>query len=228
MQGDRKRLTKEELHDDEFTTTMFRLLGYVESNYTKILAAICAVVVILLIGYFAQQSSQRHTQAALEALGDVQVALMQGNTSSAITKAQSIARDYAGEDSEGRALVMLANIYFDQGRYDEASSHYRKFLDATDDKSGPQVFGAWSGLASAMEAQGNWFGAAQQFVTYADQHSKTAFAPFALKEAGRCYRSAGNLDDAKLTYLRIRADYPKSPEARFAATELAMLGTLVE
>ncbi len=40
MQGDRKRLTKEELHDDEFTTTMFRLLGYVESNYTKILAAI--------------------------------------------------------------------------------------------------------------------------------------------------------------------------------------------
>ncbi len=228
MQSSRKRLTKEELHEDEFTATMFKLIGYLESNYPKVLAALGVVAVVIVIGYFIQHSANRRTQTALAAIGDVQVALMQGNTSSAATKAQTIIRDYSGENIAGRALVTLANIYFDQGRYDEATAHYRQFLDVIDDPRGPEGFGANAGIAAAMEAQGNLAGAAQEYASYADRFAQTPFAPLALKEAGRCYLAAGDLDQAKQTYLRIRGEYRASPSSRIAQTELEILGILTD
>ena len=63
MQSSRKRLTKEELHQDEFTSALFRLVGYAEKNYPKILAGLGVVVVVGLIGYFIRDSSNRRTQA---------------------------------------------------------------------------------------------------------------------------------------------------------------------
>jgi len=227
MQSSRKRLTKEELHRDEFTAALFRLVGYAEKNYPKILAGLGVVVVVGLIGYFIQDSSNRRTQAALDAIGDVEVALMQGNTSSAITRAQAIARDYPGEKIAGRALVTLANIYFDQGRYEEATSHYRQFLDVIDDPADPQGYGAWAGIASAMEAQNNLLGAAGQYTAYADKHGQTTFAPLSLLEAARCYQSADDPDRARETYLRVWADYRTAPAAREAETQLAILGHLL-
>lgn len=223
-----KRLTKEELHEDQFTASLFRLIGYCEREYPKILAGVGVLVVVGVIGYFIQDSAQKRTQAALDAIGDVQVSLMQGNTSSAITKAQAIVRDYSGDHIAGRALVTLANIYYDQGRYDEAITHYRQFIDTAERQDGPEVYGAWAGIAAATEAQGNAIGAAQQYLGYADKHGDTPFAPIALSEAARCYTVAGDLEKARQTYLRIRDDYPESPAARTAATELGILGHLVD
>jgi tetratricopeptide (TPR) repeat protein len=185
-----KRLSKEELHDDEFMNLIYRLIGYSEENYPKILAGIGVVVVIGLIGYFIQQSSNRRTQAALDAIGVVQVALMQGNTSTAVTNAQSIIRDYEGEAMAGQALITLANIYFNQGRFEEAATHYRQFLAATDNSAGPEAYGAWSALGAAMEAQNDLDGAAQQYESYTQAHGATPFAPLALMEAARCYKMA--------------------------------------
>lgn len=223
----RDRLSKEELHDDEFTAAIYRFIGYAEQNYPKLLAGLGAVVVAVLIGFFIQSSAEKRTQAALDAIGDVQVALMQGNTSSAITKAQAIVRDHSGEDVAGRALVTLANIYYGQGRYDEATSHYRQYLDATADPEGPEAYGAHAGIAASMEAQGNVVGAAQQYLSYADQHGNTPFAPLALSEAARCYQAAGQSDQASQIYQRIRTDYASAPTARTAETELELMGTVV-
>jgi TolA-binding protein len=224
----RDRLTKEELHDDEFTESIVRIVSYVEHNYPKILAGLGAVVVAILIGYFVQDSANRRTQAALDAIGDVQVALMQGNTSSAITKAQAVIRDYSGEDIAGRALVTLGNVYYDQGRFDEATSHYRQFLEASDNPGGPEGYGAYAGIAASMEAQGNAAGAAQQYLSYADRFGKTPFAALALLESARCNGVAGQVEEAKSIYQRIRADYASSSAARSAQTELELLGIVAD
>ncbi len=227
MPSSSKRLTKEQLKRDEITASLFKLIGYSEKNYPKILAGLAAIVVLGMIGYFVQDSANRRTQAAYDAIGDVEVALMQGNTSSAITRSQAIVRDYSGEKIAGRALVTLANIYFDQGRYEESTGHYRQYLDALDNSADPQTYGAWAGIAAAMEAQNNLVGAAEQFVAYADKHAQTTFAPLALMEAGRCYQLADDLERAKQIYLQIWSGYRNAPVARAAETELAVLGHLL-
>jgi TolA-binding protein len=181
-----------------------------------------------LSGYFIQQSSIRRTQAAIDAIGVVQVALMQGNTSTAITNAQSIIRDYEGEPIAGRALITLANIYFNQGRFEEAVTHYRQFLGATENASGPEAYGAWSALGAAMEAQNDMNGAAQQYSSYTHAHRSTPFAPLALMEAARCYKLAGNTDMAKQTYQRIISDYREATSASQAKSELGMLGVVID
>jgi TolA-binding protein len=223
-----KRLSKEQLHDDEFVSSLYWLIGYVEENYPKILAGFGVIVVIGMIGYFIQQSSNRRAQAAVDALGVVQVALMQGNTSSAVTSAQSIIRDYEGEDIAGRALITLANIFFDQGRFEEATTHYRQFLSATDDASGPEAYGAWAGLAGAMEAQNDLAGAAQSYESYVQANSAGAFAPLALAQAARCHKMAGNTEMAKQAYQRILADYGATAAANSVKSELGMLGVVLD
>jgi predicted negative regulator of RcsB-dependent stress response len=223
-----KRLTKEELHDDEFVSALYAIIRYVENNYPKVLAGIGVVVVISLIGYFIQESANRRIAAANDAIGTVQVALMQGNTSTAITNAQSVIRDYEGEPVAGQALTTLANIYFDQGRFDEATTHYRQFLSTNDANFGPEEFGAWSGIASSMEAQGNLSGAAQQYLSYADRFSNTAYAPLALFQAARTYKLAGSTDSAVNAYQRIVSQYSDSPAAISAKTELGILGVVVD
>jgi predicted negative regulator of RcsB-dependent stress response len=223
-----KRLTKEELHDDEFVSALYGVIRYVEENYPKVLAGIGVVVVIGLIGYFIQESANRRATAAIDAIGTVQVALMQGNTSTAITNAQSVIRDYEGEPVAGQALTTLANIYFDQGRFDEATTHYRQFLSATDAKLGPEAFGVWSGIASSMEAQGNVSGAAQQYLSYADSHSETPYAPLALIQAARTYKLSGSTDSAVNAYQRIVSQYSDSPAAISAKNELGILGVVVD
>ena len=222
-----KRLTKEELHDDEFVSALYGIIRYVEDNSAKVLAGVGVVVVIGLIGYVIQESANRRAEAAIDAIGTVQVALMQGNTSTAITNAQSVIRDYEGEPVAGQALTTLANIYFDQGRFDEATMHYRKFLSATDAQLGPEAFGAWSGIASTMEAQGNLSGAAQQYQSYADSHN-TPYAPLALIQAARTYKLAGSTDSAINAYQRILAQYSDSPAAISAKSELGILGVVVD
>lgn len=222
-----KRLSKEELTQDEFTASVFKFIGYAEQNYPKLIAGAGAVVVLVLIGVFIADSANKKAQAGIDAIGDVQVSLMQGNTSSAITKAQAIARDYSGEEIAGRAVITLANIYYDQGRFDEATAQYRKFLSDVSDESGPQGYGANAGIAASMEAQGNTAGAAQQHETYANSYGNTPYAPLALLEAGRCYISAGNLAQAKVVFERIRKDYASSTQARVAQTELEILGEVI-
>ena len=224
----RDRLSKEELHDDEFTSAIFRLITYTEENYPKILAGLGAVVVASLIGFFIQDNANKRTQAALDAIGDVQVALMQGNMSSAITIAQAVASDYSGETIGGRAILTLANIYFDQGRFEESSAQYHKFLDGADDPSGPEVYGATAVIASCMESQGNPLGAGQHLLSYADSHSQPPYVPLALMEAARSYLAGGNPDRAKETLQRVIGDYPESAVNRAAKTELGILGIHVD
>ena len=223
-----KRLSKEELHDDEFVNAIYRLIAYSAENYAKILAGVGALVVIGLIGYFIQQSSIRRTQAALEAIGVVQVALMQGNTSTAVTTAQSIIRDYEGESIAGQALITLANIYFRQGRFEEAETLYKKFLAETGNVTGPEAYGAWTAIGAVMEAQNDLKGAAQQYLSYTKEQGSTPFAPLSLMEAARCYQMDGNLNMAKQTYQRIITNYPEVPSATQAKSELGMLGVVVD
>ena len=222
-----KRLTKEELNQDEFTASVFKFIGYAENNYPKLIAGAGAVVLVVLIGLFIQDNANKKPQAGIDAIGDVQDSLMQGNTSSAITKAQAIARDYSGEEIAGRAVITLANIYYDQGRFEEATAQYQQFLSQVSDASGPQGYGAHAGIAASMEAQGNAIGAAQQYVKYADSYAQTPYAALALLEAGRCYIAAGNTDQAIQVFKRIRQEYAASSQARQAQTELEVLGEVI-
>lgn len=74
-----------------------------------------------------------------------------------------------------------------------------------------------------MEQEDNAVGAAQHYVTYADQHPGSPFAPLALLEAGRTYRFAGNVAESLDAYNRITEIYRDTPVRGEAAAQIRML-----
>jgi TolA-binding protein len=218
-----QRMTKQELKEDEFVNKIMNAWGYVKENYPKVIAVVGGVVILILIGVFIKQQADEQTRASVDALGEVRIALMQGQIDNAIAQAERVAENFSGKSAAGQALHMVGNLYFDSSRYAEAQVAFQSYLDNYGSE-GPMGYASWSGIAACMEEQGDVAGAADKYVSFTDMASQSPFAPMALKEAARCQQSTGNSDGSIALLKRIIDSYPKSSAARSAKAELKKLG----
>lgn len=223
MQGARGRLTRRELRQDEFVNRTLAAWAYVEENYVRVLAAGAGVVILILIGVFVMHQMDAQAREAVEAEGRVRVLLLQGQIDDAILDAERVAEAYSGDAAAGRALQLAGGLYFETGRFAEAQAAFERYLQAFD-TAGPTRYSAWSGIAAAMEEQGDLAGAAAKYLAFADEFVDSPFAPNALMEAARCYRLSGDTVQARTLLQRILDRYARSPVAQSAGEELNQMG----
>lgn len=223
MQGSRGRLTRRELRQDEFVNRILAAWAYVEENYVRVLAAGAGVVILILIGVFVMHQMDTQAREAVEAEGRVRVLLLQGQIDDAILDAERVAEAYSGDAAAGRALQLAGGLYFETGRFAEAQAAFERYLQAFD-TAGPTRYSAWSGIAAAMEEQGDLAGAAAKYLAFADEFVDSPFAPNALMEAARCYRLSGDTVQARTLLQRILDRYARSPVAQSAGEELNQMG----
>ncbi|MCE2437812.1 MAG: tetratricopeptide repeat protein [Candidatus Latescibacteria bacterium] len=223
MQGTRGRMTRRELRQDEFVNRILAAWAYVEENYVRVLAIAGGVVVLFLIGVLVMHQMDAQAREAVEAEGRVRVLLLQGQVDDAILDAERIAEAYSGDAAAGRALQLAGGLYFETGRYAEAQAAFERYLQEFDGW-GPARYSAWSGIAAAMEEQGDQAGAAAKYQAFADEFVDSPFAPNALREAARCYRVSGNTVQARMLLQRILDRYARSPVAQSAEEELKQMG----
>lgn len=225
MQRAHGRLTKKDLKEDELVTRALQMWAYIEKNYPKLLAGLGAIVVVALAGMLIKNQSDQQTQASIDALGNVRIALHQGKVEDAVFQAERVAEEYSGKPAAGQALLLLGGLHYDLGRYAEAQTAYQGYLSTYGDE-GPAGYAAWGGIAACLEEQGSYVEAAEKYVAYADQYGTSPFAPIVLKEASRCYVNAGDLEKAQGVLQRIVKDYPKSSIVRSAKAELRQMGVM--
>lgn len=223
MQGTRGRLTRRELRQDEFVNRILAAWAYVEENYVRVLAAGGGLVVLILLGVFVMYQMDAQAREAVEAEGRVRVLLLQGQVDDAILDAERVAETYGGDAAAGRALQLAGGLYFETGRYAEARAAFERYLQAFG-AAGPARYSAWSGIAAAMEEQGDPAGAAARYLAFADEFVDSPFAPNALREAARCFRVSGDTVQARMLLQRLLDRYAKSPAARSAEEDLKQMG----
>lgn len=199
----------------------------VEDNYTTILAGIGGIAVAVLIFVFVNNQRAQDAQQAQEALGQVYIDLFEGRVDEAINQSQNLATEYSGEPVGKEALIATANLQFEQTRISEANANFQSFLDQYGSE-GVLGYGAWSGVAACLEAEGKFSEAAEKFKSYAEKHPDTPFAPVALKEAGRCYQLANQQQAAQSVYQVVMDKYQDSSISRIVRNELQMMGVDVE
>ena len=223
MQNPGRRTTRQELKEDELVTSAMKVWVYTQENFTKVLAGVGAVAILVLLGVFLYNDSLRKAQAAIEALGKVQVHVLNSENGEAILAAERIVEDYPKDPAADQALLALGNLYFDLGRTEEARAAFQKRIDRFG-LEGPGGYAAWSGVATVIEQLGTPGQAGDNYLTYVDQQPDSPFIPMALSEAGRCYRIAGNMTKAAESYRRIVRDYPGTPSRQLAESELNLMG----
>jgi tetratricopeptide (TPR) repeat protein len=217
------RLSKQDLKEDELVNKALQAWAYIEQNYTRILAVLGVVVVVVLIGVYLRYESRRQARVSIDALGEARIALFQGRIDEALAQAQDIIDDYGDGPAVGQALMLQSNVLFGQGRYAESKAAYERYMREYGDE-GAAGYGAWSGIAACLEEEGNPRGAGEEYLAYVDRMPESAFAPLALREAARCFEHAGDLDRARAALQQIVDRYSDNRLARVAKAELRQMG----
>lgn len=201
---------------DEFITFSSRLLQHVIAHKNKIIAALCGIVVVVIvvssIDYFSKRAENQSFLMLSKAIdryetlqsGDGDVAAYNGVKDDL----DQIIENYGNKSGGKFANFYLANCAFAAGEYETSISLYRKA--ATDFKD-VYPFGtlAKSSLGYALAQQGNHEEAATVFqdLSNTDAPGMEEEVLFAL---ARQYEAMGKPDLEKETARKLLESYPDS------------------
>jgi tetratricopeptide (TPR) repeat protein len=159
--------------------------------------------------YFEQDSLQLALTGDGESYGFIDVIDDYGST-----KAGNLARYYAGV------------CYMDQGDYENALKHFKKFK-SKDIIVSAMAYGA---MGDAYMQLGDFTKATENYLKAADRNKNDFTSPTFLLKAGWAYEARDNYREALKVYEQLRTQYPKSREARdidrYVARAKAVLGEL--
>ena len=218
MSSERRKLSKSELREDEFVEWIMEAVEYVKERARLFVGgAVAAIAVIVAINYFIESKEADRLKAAA-LLGDVLMVEQGGEPTEAVRLAEELVSAYAGTPAAAQGTIILANLYYAQGRYVEARGYYQRYLDNYEPLD-VLAYAAQSGLGACLEAEGQLVAAAQHYETYAAQQAGTIREAMAQMEAARIYGLAGesNKQQALLEQVsRTFAQYPIAAQARAA------------
>jgi predicted negative regulator of RcsB-dependent stress response len=119
------------------------------------------------------------------------------------------------------ALSFAAAGYYRQGRWEEALAAYTE-LAAKEGAGGLDV-AAGLGVASALEAQGEYEAAASALDGWLEKNAGHFLEPLAVVDAARCHREAGNYDRARVICEDYKVAHPDDEVAQARLDEALAL-----
>ena len=221
MSGESSKLSKEELREDEFVEWIMQAADYVKERAQLFIGGLVVFVLLILgINYIIESQEQAKVEAASR-LGDLLMAEEEGDAAGVISIAEDLISRFDGTPAAAQGVLVLANRYFAQENFAEGQRLYEKYLEDYG-QSEILVFGAWSGLASCLEAQGQTTAAAEKYLEFATGHPQSLQAAMAVWEAARCYGQLGDISRQKELLEQVMRDFPELPLAAKAKATLAM------
>lgn len=219
----KKRITKQDLKEDKFVKTTLQVKTYIDENYRQVVSVVLGVfAVIVLFIVYGQLKSETHMEAQAE-LGIAQIEYSNNNLDKASERLISLINEYGSTDEGQQGMLMLANIYFMQNKYEDAEKYFQEFVDSY---SGSEILIAsgYAGLASCKEVN-------QDFITAAEYYEKAADkAPDYIESdnfrflSGLCYKKAGNVADATRIFQEIIDSAKNAQHVRDAESQLILMG----
>jgi TolA-binding protein len=203
---------------DATTAWLFNLWPWFEANAKRIayVAAFVAIAVFL-ISFYSWRQSQKEIEA-----GNAFTQVIISNNGSPLADAYlKIAADYSGTRAGQRALLQGAAALFAAGKYADAQTQFRKFIDTYPE--GAFVSQAALGVAASLDAQGKTelaAGAYQKIINQTSDASVAASAKFAIAQIDE---RQGKISEAQKLYEDVTRAYPNSSmssEAGLRAMEL--------
>jgi TolA-binding protein len=216
-------ISKHRLKHDEFAEDMMRTANLLRKYGTEILAVLAGVLIIVIGLVFMSQSRAKNERQAGMILGSAHAAMFSGDGQQARRAYEDIIKRFASTESAKEAMIYLGNIHFQSRDFPAALEQYQRAVKA---KPGSSLLSASasSGVAACKEQAGDFSGAAGEYLNIAGRHSRDPFlAANAMLSAGRCYRAAGNIIQARVTFQKVIRQYPDDQASQKAKEALAML-----
>jgi tetratricopeptide (TPR) repeat protein len=204
-----KKIHRKEIKEDALVTNYFRVRKLVDRYSRQVNIGLIAVLAIAVILILMARSKRGAELKAQERLGLAEQAYYMNDYPRVVKDMEPILKAYPGTRAAGTAAFYTANAYFALGNTAEAEKYYKMVVDHYGQNP---LFSAssYAGLAAIEDSRNQGAKAAQLFEKAGMKYPKLYSAPFYLKEAARCYLSAGKKNEARELLDRIQKKYPDS------------------
>lgn len=221
MSSEHRKLSKSELREDEFVEWIMQAVEYVKERARLFVGGAVAVIAVIMAIHYSIESKEANRLKAAALLGDVLMVEQGGEPTEAIRLAEELASSYAGTPAAAQGIVLLAHLYYAQGRYAEARTYYQRYLDNYEPLD-VLAYAAQSGLGACLEAEGQFLAAAEHYEALAAQQAGTIHEAMARMEAARIYGLAGERDKQQALLQEVSRAFPQYPIAAQARAALAL------
>lgn len=210
----KKKLSKKEIKKDSLLELYESSIEFFEKYKSKImLYAGVLVVAVAAVYFYLNQKSQTNEKAGLE-LSRIMSIYDQGSYLEAIEGKQgtnviglkNLVNEYDGTENGETAKIYLANSYAFLGNYEDAFKYYSDYNGSIDYFKATALAGEAGYYANKNEFQK----AADLFLKASKKSDVNSQNPDYLLNAGINYLKAGDKEDAKIVFSKIKDDYATS------------------
>ena len=210
-----KRITKKQMKEDRLVSSVFKTSEYIQKNPKPfIIVGTAAAVIFIAVILFLWNIDKKNTQAA-GYLARAQISYDRGFGDDAVIDLQTVVDNYSNTSAAASACYKLANVFFDNGNYEEALKYFIVMIDNyPDDKM--KLAASAAGAAACHEQLGDRQEAGRYYRMAAELYPDKLWAPENLINAGRNYMAAGDLESARMVFNEIIDSYKESRELNSA------------
>ncbi len=227
MARQQKRLKKKELREDPLMTAITTAQIWLAEHGKKLAVGIVVVAAVIIAVNMLSNMRFEADMESRRAFADVQLEISQTNPEDVVPLLLRVADDYQGTSGAAEALYTAAEMALNEQQPERAEELFTRFLN---DYTGEYMLsaGAQGGLATAIEDQGRFEEAADQYLVLANDKHAGHYRYFALLNAGSCYTSSEQFDKAREMYNLIIDEQAYSDFKTQAELEIARLDVIVD
>ena len=219
----KKRITKHQMKEDRFVTSIFQIREWGELNLTYILIAFAAIVLVVFFIWFLFSQGAKKDIESYDLLGRAEIEIRNNQAQLAIIDLKKVVDDFGGSKAAALAAFKLGNVYFSQNDFENAEIAYKDYLDdyVIDDIS---RYSAMAGIAASLSAQGKYQEAGDKYLEVAELNSESAISENYLFSAVDSYIQANDNDGAKKAFSVLEKKGITSEKYRMA--KILLIGSL--
>ncbi len=223
----KKKLSRKEIKEDKLVTYYYSVENFFIKYKNKLLPyAGIIIIAVVAVYFYLNQKSESNEKAGIE-LSRIMNIFDQGSYLEAIEGKQGtnivglkkLVEEYGGTENGETAKIYLANCYSYLGNYDEAIKYFEDYSGSIDYFKSASLAGRAGYYASKNE-----YDKAADLYLEASRTSKiNSQNPDYLLNAGIYYMKAGNKEEAKILFERIKEDYTSSVAYREVDKHLSLI-----
>jgi tetratricopeptide (TPR) repeat protein len=201
------KITRKQMKKDPLVTFSLKAADFAKRNArTLTIIGVVAVVSVIVVVMMARDRAKAEAEAEV-ILAQANKELWRGNAPAAAEYYSELLDRYSGTKSGKRGLLFRGDALLETGAYDDAISHYERFLGR--EKTDRMLRNsAKRGIATALEDKGEFAkaGLVREGLSREVEGNEAAEE---LMSAGRCYQAANMYGKAIEVYEKVISLHPE-------------------
>lgn len=200
-----KHLSRQEIKKNELAGLFEKFWTWGQANRQRVIGATGTILVLLLLGGYFVYQYWTNERMAWRTLSLAQSYAYRGQWDDALSRIQDMATRYERSSAWGFGILLEGDIFYKEGRFQQAAQSYQKILDRQEPKK--LLPFALSDLGQAQEAAKDCAKAVETDRRFLDLYKDNFLAPQTHASLARCLEALGRAQEAQVMYQQMATLY---------------------